>query len=259
MIHPTAIVDANASLATDVEVGPYAVIKEDVSIGSGTVVGPHVVIEPFVEIQSDCHIFQGAALGGIPQSTEFKGERTHLRIGKGTIIREFATLHRGTGFGGGVTEIGDRCYLMTYAHVGHDCTIGNDAMLVNNATLAGHVTIGNHANVGAFTPVHQFVRVGDHAFIAGGSIVIRDIPPYVLAVGNRAKLSGLNTVGLKRQGFSSEALSQLKKAYRIVFRKGLKVDEAIETVNAEVESIPEVVTFIDFIRSSQSSQRGLTR
>lgn len=257
MIHASAIVDRKAVLDTGVEVGPYAVIKEDVFIGSGTVVGPHVVIEPFVEIQPDCQIFQGAALGGIPQSIEFRGEETHLRIGQGTIIREFATLHRGTGFGGGITEIGERCYLMTYAHVGHDCTIGNDTMLVNNATLAGHVTVGHHANVGAFTPVQQFVRIGDYAFIGGGSVVNMDIPPYVMAVGNRAKLHGLNTVGLKRQGFSAETVFLLKKAYRIVFRKGLTVKEAIERVDAEVEPVPEVITFTDFVKSAH--RQGLTR
>jgi len=256
MIHPTAIVDPGAAIGKDVRIGPYAVIDADVSIGAGTVIGPHAVIGPHVEIEPDCRISQGSAVGGIPQSVRFEGEVTHVRIGARTVIHEFATIHRGTGFGGGVTRIGQDCMLMAYAHVGHDAQIGNHAMLVNNATLAGHATVGEYAQVGAFTPVHQFCRIGDHAFIGGCSTVTRDVPPYVLAVGNRAVARGLNLVGLKRQGFSSETVLMLKKAYRLVFRSKLRQADAIRQILETVDQVPEVVRFIDFIRSSE---RGLAR
>jgi len=199
---------------------------------------------------------QGAAIGGAPQSVEFKGEGTRVRIGSRTTVHEFVTIHRGTESGGGLTRIGEDCYLMAYAHVGHDCVVGDHAMLVNNATLAGHVTVGRFAQVGALTPVHQFCRIGDHAFIGGGSVVSMDIPPYVMAVGNRASLSGLNTVGLKREGFSNDTLTQLKKAYRIIFRSRLRLDEAIERATEDVDQIPEVINFLDFMRTSE---RGITR
>jgi len=256
VIHPTAIIDPKATLGSDVQIGPYAVIEKHVSIGSGTVIGPHVVIGPFVEVESDCRIHQGAAIGGEPQSVEYGGEETHVHIGCRTIVREFATIHRGTGFGGGVTRIGEDCYLMAYAHVGHDSIVGSHAMLVNNATLAGHVTVGEHAQVGALTPVHQFCRIGDHAFIGGGSVVIMDVPPYVMAVGNRAKLNGLNTVGLRRQGFTRETMSILKEVYSIVFRSKLRLNEAVERIDRDVDQIAEVVNFTDFIRSSK---RGIIR
>lgn len=256
MIHPTAIIDSKADIDDNVRIGPYAVIEANVSIGSGTIVGPHAVIGQFAEIRSDCHIMQGVAVGGIPQSVRFEGEETCVRIGSRTIVHEFATINRGTGFGGGVTQIGDDCHLMAYAHVGHDCIVGNHAFLVNNATLGGHVAVGDHASVGAFTPVQQYCRIGDHAFIGGQSAINRDVPPYVMAVGNRATLHGLNTVGLKRQGFTAETLSHLKKAYKIIFRSKLKLNEAIEQVTDTVDQIPEVVSFVNFI---QSSERGVTR
>jgi len=256
MIHPTAIVDPDAAIDEGTRIGPYAVIEADVSIGAGTVIGPHAVIGPHVEVEPDCRIYQGAAIGGIPQSVRFEGEITHVRIGARTVIHEFATIHRGTGFGGGVTRIGQDCMLMVYAHVGHDAQIGNHAMLVNNATLAGHVTVGEFAQVGAFTPVHQFCRIGDHAFIGGCSTVTRDVPPYVLAVGNRAVAKGLNLVGLRRQGFTDGTIAMLKKAYRLVFRSKLRQDDAIQQILETVDQIPEVAKFIEFVRSSE---RGLAR
>jgi len=256
MIHPTAIVDAKAELGANVEVGPYSVIRENVTIGSGTVVGPHVVIEPFVEIQSDCHIFPYAAIGGVPQSVRFKGEETHIRIGRGTIIREFVTVHRGTEFGGGLTQVGEESYIMAYCHIAHDCNVGTHATFANGATLAGHITIGDYVSLGGYVAIHQYVKVGDQVMIGGHSAIVKDIPPFVMAEGNRAKLYGLNTVGLKRNGFSDHTLSLLKKAYRIIFRTGIPLSQAIEKVKAEVELIPEVVHFIDFM---QSSERGITR
>ena len=256
MIHATAIVDSKAELDANVEVGPYSIIRENVSIGAGTVIGPHVIIEPYVNIGQDCHIFQYAAIGAPPQSLKFKGEKSDVKIGRGTIIREFVTIHRGTEFGGGLTEVGEENFLMAYTHIAHDCMTGKKVIFANNATLAGHIIVGDHATIGGLVAIHQFVRIGDYAYVGGKSAVVKDIPPYVIAAGDRAKLHGLNSVGLKRHGFSQETLSLLKKAYRIIFRIGITLNEAIERVKAEVEQAPEVVNLIDFIKSSR---RGITR
>jgi len=256
MIHPTAIIDPKAEIGADVKIGAYSIISENVSIGSKTVIGPYVIIEPYVTIEPDCNIFQYAAIGAVPQSLKFKGEKTYVKIGRGCIIREFVTIHRGTEFGGGITEIGEESFLMAYTHVAHDCKIGRKVVLSNNATLAGHITIGDYTIVGGLVAIHQFVRIGEHAFIGGKSAIVKDIPPYVIAAGDRAKLHGMNSIGLKRSGFSPSTLSALKKVYRIIFRIGLTLNESIERVSAEVEQIPEVVNFIDFIKSSE---RGITR
>jgi len=256
MIHSTAIVSSKAELDTNVEVGPFSIIGESVCIGSGTVIGSHVVIDSFVTIGPDCKIFQYAAIGAAPQSLKYKGEKTYVKIGRGSMIREFVTIHRGTGFGGGVTEIGEENFLMAYTHIAHDCKIGRKVVMANNATLAGHITIGDYATVGGLVAIHQFVRIGEYAFIGGKSAIPKDIPPYVIAAGDRAKLHGLNLVGLKRQGMSQKTLSLLKKTYRIFFRIGLTVNEAVERVRAEVEQVPEVVKFIEFIKTSE---RGVTR
>jgi UDP-N-acetylglucosamine acyltransferase len=256
MIHSTAIIDPKAELDANVEVGPYSIIRQNVSVGSGTVIGSHVSIEPYVTIGQDCHIFQHAAIGTAPQSLKFKGEKTDVKIGRGTIIREFVTVHRGTEFGGGLTEVGEENFLMAYTHIAHDCITGKKVIFANNATLAGHIVVGDNATIGGLVAIHQFVRIGDYAYVGGKSAVVKDIPPYVIASGDRAKLHGLNSVGLKRHGFSQETLSSLKKAYRIIFRIGITLNEAIERVRAEVEQIREVVNLIDFIKSSR---RGITR
>lgn len=256
MIHSTAIISSKAEIDSNVEIGPYSIIRENVFIGSGTVIGPHVVVDPYVSIGADCNIFQYAAIGAIPQSLKFEGGETYVKIGRGTIVREFVTIHRGTEFGGGITEVGEKNLLMAYTHIAHDCKTGRKVVLSNNATLAGHITIGDNATIGGLVAIHQFVRIGDYAFVGGKSAVVKDIPPYVIASGDRAKLHGLNSVGLKRHGFSKNTVSSLKKTYRIIFRIGLTMNEAIERVRAEVEQIPEVLGFIDFI---QSSQRGITR
>jgi len=256
MIHPTAIVDSKADIDSNVDVGPHSIIGANVQIGSGTVIGPHVVIQPHVEIGSDCHIFQYASIGAVPQAIKFRGEKTYVKIGRDTIIREFVTVNRGTGFGGEVTEIGEENFLMAYVHIAHDCKTGRNVIMANNATLAGHIVIGDFVTVGGLVAIHQFVRIGNHAYIGGKSAVVKDIPPYVIAAGGRAKLHGLNSVGLKRHGFSQETLSSLKKAYRIIFRIGLTLNEAIERVKAQVEKVPEVNDFIRFIKSSK---RGITR
>ena len=256
MIHETAIVNPKAEIDSNVNIGPNSIVGNNVILGSGTVIGPHVVIEPFVTIGQDCRIFQYAAIGAIPQSLKFEGEKTYVKIGRGTIIREFVTIHRGTGFGGGITEVGEENFLMAYTHIAHDCKVGRKVVMANNATLAGHITIGDYATIGGLVAVHQFVKIGEYAFVGGKSAVVKDVPPYVIAAGDRAELHGLNSVGLKRHGFSPTTLSLLKKTYRIIFRIGLTMNEAIERVRAEVEQVPEVVNFIDFIKSSQ---RGVTR
>jgi len=256
MIHATALVDPKAEVESNVEIGPYSVIKEDVFIGAVTRIGPHVVIDPYVTIGPNCQIYQYAAIGAVPQSLKFEGEKTYVKIGQRSIIREFVTIHRGTAFGGGITEVGEDNFLMAYTHVAHDCRMGSHVVLANNATMGGHITIGNYATVGGLVAIHQFARIGEHAFVGGKAAVVKDIPPFMIAAGDRARLHGLNIVGLKRAGFSPNALTQLKKTYRLIFRIGLTLNEAIERVQAEVEQIPEVVRLIEFIKASE---RGITR
>ncbi|MDJ0817412.1 MAG: acyl-ACP--UDP-N-acetylglucosamine O-acyltransferase [Desulfobacterales bacterium] len=256
MIHPTAIVDSKAEIDTDVEIGPYSVIRDHVSVGSGTVIGSHVMVDRYVSIGPECHLFQYASVGTPPQAVKFKGEKTFVKIGRGTVVREFTTINRGTDFGTGVTEIGEENLLMAYSHVAHDCQTGRKVILANNATLAGHITIGDHVTVGGLVAIHQFVRIGEYAYVGGKSGVPKDIPPYVIATGDRARLYGLNRVGLKRHGFPETTVNELKKVYRIFFRIGITLNEAIERALAEVDHLPEVINFINFIKSSQ---RGITR
>lgn len=255
-IHPTAIVDPGAKLAVDVTVGPYAVIDADVTIGRGTKIGAHAVIRPFVEIGEDNEIYQFASIGDIPQDLKFSGEESRLVIGDRNRIREFVTLNRGTEGGGGVTNIGDDCFLMAYAHVAHDCHLGDNVIIANAVQMGGHVHIGDYAIVGGLTAVHQFVRIGAHCMIGGASAVSQDIPPYVIAAGNRTELHGLNLIGLKRRGFSEETLNALKAAYRLLFRSGLTLKEADVRVRAEVAQTPEVVHLLEFIAGSE---RGVCR
>ncbi|MCP3944432.1 MAG: acyl-ACP--UDP-N-acetylglucosamine O-acyltransferase [Desulfobacteraceae bacterium] len=256
MIHPTAIIDSSAQIDTNVSIGPYAIIKANVCIGSGTTIGPYSTIEEDVSLGADCQIFQYASIGGAPQDLKFHGEKTYLKIGRGSIIREFVTINKGTEFGGGITEVGEENYLMAYTHIAHDCKTGKGVILANNSTLAGHIEIGDYATIGGLVAIHQFVQIGDYAYIGGKSAVVKDIPPYVIAAGDRASLHGLNNVGLKRHKFQKSTLRQLKKAYRIFFRIGLTVKQASERVKAEVEQVPEVKKFVNFIIESN---RGVTR
>jgi UDP-N-acetylglucosamine acyltransferase len=256
MIHPTAIVHSAARIDEGVEIGPYAVIGEHVSIAAGTTVGPHAVIEGWTEIGRDNRIFQFASVGADPQDLKFHGEQSILRLGDRNTVREFVTLHRGTEDGGGETVIGNDNLFMAYSHVAHDCRVGNHVILANAATLAGHVVVDDHAILGGLSGVHQFTRIGCHAMISGGSVVVQDIAPFVIAQGDRAKPAGLNLVGLKRRGFSESALRDLKKAYKLVFRSGLRLEEALEKIAAELGDAPEVKTFTDFI---SGSQRGIAR
>jgi len=256
MIHKTALVHEKARIGENVEIGPYAIIGEHVSIGDGTWVGPHTVIEGWTEIGRDNRIFQFASIGADPQDLKFGGEESHLKIGDRNMIREFVTLHRGTAEGGGVTVIGSDCLLMAYCHVAHDCILGDRVILANAATLAGHVHIDDHAILGGLCAIHQFTRVGCHVMISGGAMVVQDIPPYTIAQGDRAKTVGINQVGLKRRNFSDEAVRDIKQAYKLMFRSGLRKDEALAQIEAEMKDSKEVAVFTDFIRSSE---RGVAR
>lgn len=257
MIHPTAIVAPGAELDTTVSVGPYAVIGEHVKIGPGTTVGPHAVIEGNTEIGADNQIFQFASVGAIPQDLKFHGETTFLKIGDRNRIREFVTVHLGTEDGGGVTTVGSDNLFMAYAHVAHDCVVGNHVILANAATLAGHVEINDFAILGGLSAVHQFTRIGCHVMASGGSMIAQDIAPYSLVQGDRAKTVGLNLTGLKRRGFSREALNNVKNLYKLVFRSNLKLEEAISRIEKEFDTAAnEVGVYLDFLKKSQ---RGLAR
>ena len=257
MIHPKAIIDPEAEIGEGVDIGPYSVIEKGVSIGDGTKIGPHVVVREGTQIGKGCQIFQFASIGEAPQFLGYKGEKTFLQIGDQNIIREFVTLHRGTVKGGGKTVIGNGSFFMAYSHVAHDCQIGSQVILANGATLAGHILIEDYATVGGLSAIHQFCRVGTHAFIGGVSGVLLDIPPYTLAQGDRTKLYGLNLVGLKRHRFSEQTLKALKKAYRIIFRSSLTLEKAIKRVGEdEISRTPEVQHLLDFI---QHSKRGINR
>lgn len=256
MIHSTAIIHPGSQIDEGVEIGPYAVIGEHVRIGSGTTVGPHAVIEGWTEIGRDNRIFQFASVGAVPQDLKFHGEKSFLRIGDRNTIREFVTMHRGTEDGGGETVVGNDNLFMAYSHVAHDCIVGNHVILANAGTLAGHVTVDDHAIIGGLSGVHQFTRIGCHVMIGGGSVVVQDIVPYTIAQGNRAKPVSLNLVGLKRRGFSDEVLRSLKKAFRLIFRSGQRLEDALDQIAADLEPCDEVDTFVEFIKNSQ---RGIAR
>ena len=250
-VHKTAIVDSSAALGPGVEVGPYAVIGPKVTIGANTRVGPRVYIEKNTTVGIDCTIANGAVLGTDPQDLKYDGEETFLQVGDRTVIREFATLNRGTS-ASGRTVVGSDCLLMAYVHIAHDCELGNHVIVSNATNMAGHVTIEDWAIVSGLVAIHQFVRIGAHAFIGGGSRIPQDVPPYCRAVGNPSpKLFGLNTVGLDRRGLSADVRRRLKKAYRILFQSGLNISQGIEQAETEIDLIPEVRHFLDFIRNSE--------
>ena len=255
-IHPTAVIAPGARLDSTVEVGPYAVIGHQVTIGPGTTVGPHAVIEGRTRIGAGNRIFQFASVGAQPQDLKYAGEDTELHLGDQNLVREFTTLHIGTAGGGGVTRIGNRNLFMAYAHVAHDCQVGSDCVLANAATLGGHVEIGDHVILGGLAAVHQFTRVGQHAFVAGGSMVVMDVPPFCTAQGDRAELAGVNGIGLARRGFTEEQIGRVKDAYRILFRSKLPLEEALEQLRTEFGGYPEVDTLVSFVATSK---RGLTR
>lgn len=255
-IHPTALVDDSARLADDAEVGAYTVIGPGVEIASGCVIDHHVNIERDTSIGEGTRIWPMASVGSDPQDLKYKGEQTRLEIGARVRIREFATVNRGSGDGGGVTRVGDDCLLMAYSHVAHDCQLGRRVIMANAVNLAGHVIIEDFASLGGMVAVHQFVHIGSHCFVGGLSGVAQDLPPFTLCEGARAKTHGLNTIGLKRAGFTNETLEALKKAYRIIFRSTTPLRKAIAQAREEAPDLPEVAHFLEFI---EASQRGVPR
>ncbi|MGC1401719.1 MAG: acyl-ACP--UDP-N-acetylglucosamine O-acyltransferase [Thermodesulfobacteriota bacterium] len=256
LIHPTAIIDPRVELGQEVSVGAYTVIEGDVFVDVGTQIGPHVYIDHFTRIGKNCRISPFASIGTPPQDKKFKGEKTEVVIGDENVIREYVTINRGTPTGGGMTSLGDQNLLMAYVHVAHDCHLGNGIVMANVATLGGHVVLEDYCFIGGLSAVHQFVRVGAHAYIGGKTGIVQDIPPYVIASGERAKLYGLNIIGLTRHAFSNEVIMALKKTYQIVIRSHLTIQEAIIRVEKEIPPFPEVNRFLEFIRNSQ---RGITR
>jgi len=253
-IHPTAIVHPETQIGPDVEIGPYVVISEGVKIGQGTKIGPYVHIEGETQIGEDCQIYTGAILGTAPQDWKYRNEKTGLIIGDDTLIREYVTINRGTAIKG-KTKIGKRCFIMAYAHIAHDCTLGDEVIMANNATLGGHVQVEDYATLGGLVAVHQFVRIGKLAMLGGGAMVSLDVPPFTQACGDRAKLYGLNIIGLRRRGVAREAIIALKKAYRILFRSKLMFKEAIEKIEQQFDN-QEVKYLIDFLKTSN---RGFCR
>lgn len=254
-IHKSAEVDKNAELGKNVKIGPFAVVEANVTIGDNCEIGSASLIASGTTIGSGCKVFHGAVLGTIPQDLKFEGEDSFLEIGNDTTIREFATLNRGTK-DRWKTRVGNNCLLMSYSHIAHDCHLGNNVVIANSVNMAGHVTIEDHVGIGGMSPVHQFVRIGRHSFIGGGLRIHKDVPPYILAMGEPLRYGGLNRVGLKRRGFSDETLALMKEAYRIIYQLNLTVKDAIQKVEDDVEQIEEVCDILSFFRESE---RGVIR
>lgn len=255
-VHPTAIVDPSADPGEGSTVGPYAVLGAGVRLGPGSSVGAHAHLQGPMTAGRNTKISPFVSLGSDPQDLKYKGEPTQLVIGDDNVFREFVTVNRGTAGGGGVTRIGSGSLFMAYAHVAHDCVVGDATIFANAATLAGHVTIEDFATVGAFSGVHQFCRVGRHAFIGGYSVITQDALPFVKSVGNRAEAYGINTIGLQRKGIPEGSIDGLKRAYRLLFQKGLNTTQALERIEAEVEPCEEVAYLVAFIRTSE---RGIIK
>jgi UDP-N-acetylglucosamine acyltransferase len=253
VIDSKAIVSPQAQLASDVTVGPFSIIGPHVQIGPGTVVGPHAVINGPTVIGADNRIFQFASIGDAPQDKKYNGEPTRLEIGDRNVFRESCTINRGTTHDKGVTRIGSDNLFMAYSHVAHDCQVGSKTVFANCASLAGHVEIGDWVTLGGLTAVHQFCKVGAHAFLAGGTIVQRDVPPYVMVAGNPAIPHAVNSEGLKRRGFTEEQIRSIREAYRILYRSDLKLAEAMEKLRAMGATQPEVKMFADFVAASTRS------
>lgn len=258
MIHATAIIDPSANLGEGVEVGPYAIIGKEVTIGAGSKIGAHAVIGDWTSIGENNQIFAQSSVGAPPQDLKYRGEECWTRIGNNNMVREFATIHRGTVTGHGETVVGNGNLFMAYSHVAHDCRIGNGVVMANVATLAGHVTIEDNVILGGLVAVHQFSTIGAYAMIGGGTMVGLDILPYTIATSGKrdAKLRGLNLIGLKRRGFTDDAISNLKKAYKTLFMAGLKQDAALTKIRAEITGCAEVDNLLAFI---ERSERGICR
>lgn len=257
MIHPTAIIHAGARLGADVEVGPWTIIGDDVEIGDGCSIGAHCVLKGPTRIGRENRIYAFCSIGEDPQDKKFRQDMpVRLEIGDRNTIREYCSINRGTPGGGGLTSLGDDNWIMAYCHVAHDCHIGNSTIFANNATLAGHVDIGDYAILGGFTGVHQFCRIGESSFTAISAVVVKDVPPFVMAGGNTARARAINREGLKRRGFDSDAIAAVTRAYKTLYRQGLLLEQALEQLAAPAQEHPEVARFVDFIRGSR---RGIVR
>lgn len=255
-IHPTAIIDPQARIGADVSIGPYAVVGADVTLEDNVTVGAHCVIEGPTRIGRGTRLFPFVSAGQDPQDLKYAGERTELIIGERNVIREFATLHRGTGGGGGVTRVGDDNLLMAQCHVAHDCTVGNHVIMANGASLAGHVEVHDHATLGAYVGVHQFCRVGTYAFIGAYSVVVKDALPYARSVGNHAKCYGPNSIGLRRAGFPSEDLRAIEQAFRLLLNSKLNTSQAVAAMQEKLGDHPRIRVLLDFIAASR---RGVVK
>lgn len=249
-IHPTAVIDPEARIAPTAIIGPYSIIGPGVVIGARVEIAGHVLIQQDTLIGDDCQIYHGAVLGSDPQDLKYHGEPSRLEIGNDTAIREYATLNRGTGEGG-VTLVGSGCLLMAYSHVAHDCVLGEGVILANSVNLAGHIEIGDRTTIGGMVGIHQFVQIGRHAFVGACSKVAQDIPPFLLVDGNPCRPHGLNSIGLKRSGFDSKTIRALRKAYRVVFDSDKNIGAALVEIESWPEEIPELVQFVEFIRTTE--------
>ncbi len=257
MIHPTAIIEPGARLAANVEVGPWTYVGDGVEIGYGCSIGAHCVLKGPTRLGRDNRIFAFCSIGEQPQDKKFKGtEAVRLEIGDRNTIREYCSINRGTPGGGGVTSLGDDNWLMAYCHVAHDCRIGNHTIFANNATLAGHVEIHDYAILGGFTGVHQFCRVGESSFTAISAVIVKDVPPYVMAGGNTARARAINREGLRRRGFDRNAIAAITRAYKTLYRQGLLLEDALAELDEQARETPEVARFVGFIRSAR---RGIVR
>lgn len=256
MIHKTAIVHKKAKIGKGVSIGPYTIVGENVEIGDNCQIGPSCFLDGWTKIGENCRIIGQSAIGTPPQYLEYKGEKTKVIIGENNIIREFVTINRGTKNGGGITRIGNNNFIMAYSHIAHDCQIGNEVTLANVATLGGHVTVEDYAIIGGIVPVHQYVRIGTHAMIGGGSRVPRDVVPYTLSAGNPLRVSGINSVGLKRHDFSNKEISILKEAFRLIFRSKLNLSQAIERIEKELEKTDSIKHLLEFL---SVSKRGICK
>ena len=256
MIHPTAIVASSARLDSTVSIGPYAVIGEDVEVGAGTSVAAHVVIKGPTRIGRDNRIYQFASIGDDPQDKKYAGERTELVIGDRNTIREYCTINRGTAQDSGVTRVGNDNWIMAYAHIAHDCEVGDNTIFANNASIAGHVSVGDWAILGGFTTAHQFCRIGAHAMTSMFTYVTKDVPAYVTASGRPAMPRGVNAEGLKRRGFNAEQIRNIREAYRVLYRRGLKLEEALASLDERAQTQPELTALVGSLRASS---RGVVR
>ena len=257
MIHSTAIVHKDAEIGEDVHIGPYCIVEEKVQVGKGTRLVSHVVLQKGTQIGENCTVSPFASLGGPPQDISYKEEETTLVVGNNNVIKEYVTMNRGTEHGNGITSVGNNNFIMAYAHIAHDCKVGNNVIMANCATLAGHVEIADFVIFGGLCAVHQFCRIGKYAFISGVTGVPKDVPPFMIAAGDRAKLYGLNVVGLERRGFAKEDITQLKKAYRIIFRSSLPLSTSLRIVQEEISGEHQYVN--DLIEFIKSSKRGICR